>query len=109
VATLIGSFGLFFTLFCLFVRFLPVIALAEVKGVLPQANPHFVAKPEPKHKRHVSKSAVGVVESRDGSEDGEGSARQPVKVVVSGAHDLREEKKAEASGEASVKKEEGDG
>jgi molybdopterin-containing oxidoreductase family membrane subunit len=35
-----GSFGLFFTLFLLFIRFLPMIAMAEVKGVLPQADPH---------------------------------------------------------------------
>jgi len=34
VATLTGTFGLFFTLFLLFCRFLPVIAMAEVKGVL---------------------------------------------------------------------------
>jgi molybdopterin-containing oxidoreductase family membrane subunit len=40
VTTLIGSFGLFFTMFCLFVRFLPMVAMAEVKGVLPQAHPH---------------------------------------------------------------------
>jgi molybdopterin-containing oxidoreductase family membrane subunit len=33
-AILAGSFGLFFTLFLLFTRFLPVIAMAEVKGVL---------------------------------------------------------------------------
>jgi len=37
---LLGSFGLFFTMFCLFVRFLPIVATAEVKGVLPQADPH---------------------------------------------------------------------
>ena len=37
---LIGSFGLFFTMFLLFVRFLPVVAAAEVKSVLPAANPH---------------------------------------------------------------------
>ena len=37
---LIGSFGLFFTMFLLFVRFLPVIAAAEVKSVLPAADPH---------------------------------------------------------------------
>jgi molybdopterin-containing oxidoreductase family membrane subunit len=37
---LIGSFGLFFTLFCLFIRYLPMIALAEIKAVTPQANPH---------------------------------------------------------------------
>jgi molybdopterin-containing oxidoreductase family membrane subunit len=30
----IGSFGLFFTLFLLFCRLLPVIAMAEVKGVM---------------------------------------------------------------------------
>jgi len=31
----IGSFGLFFTLFLLFVRVFPTIAMAEVKAVLP--------------------------------------------------------------------------
>lgn len=30
----IGSFGLFFTLFLLFCRVLPVIAMAEIKGVM---------------------------------------------------------------------------
>ena len=39
-AILIGSFGLFFTLFLLFIRFLPMISMAEVKNVLPQADPH---------------------------------------------------------------------
>lgn len=34
VATLLGSFGLFFSCFLLFCRFIPVIAMAEVKGVL---------------------------------------------------------------------------
>ncbi|MEK6249228.1 MAG: polysulfide reductase NrfD [Planctomycetales bacterium] len=34
IATLVGSFGLFFTCFLLFCRFMPVIAMAEVKGVL---------------------------------------------------------------------------
>ncbi len=33
--TLIGSFGLFFTLFLLFCRFLPMVAIAEVKAILP--------------------------------------------------------------------------
>jgi molybdopterin-containing oxidoreductase family membrane subunit len=31
---LLGSFGLFFTLFLLFVRVLPVVAISEVKGVM---------------------------------------------------------------------------
>jgi molybdopterin-containing oxidoreductase family membrane subunit len=34
IATLVGSFGLFFTAFLLFARFLPFIAMGEVKGVL---------------------------------------------------------------------------
>jgi molybdopterin-containing oxidoreductase family membrane subunit len=37
IATLIGSFGLFFTCFLLFCRFVPVIAIAEIKGVLEPA------------------------------------------------------------------------
>ena len=39
LATLAGSFGLFFTLFFLFCRFLPVIAMGEVKGVLSHGAP----------------------------------------------------------------------
>jgi len=37
IMTLAGSFGLFFTLFLLFIRFVPVIAIAEVKGTLHHA------------------------------------------------------------------------
>lgn len=40
VLTFVGSWGLFFTLFVIFARFLPVIAMSEVKNVLPAANPH---------------------------------------------------------------------
>ncbi len=43
VGTFIGSFGLFFTLFLLFLRYVPMVAMAEVKAVLPQADPHFYA------------------------------------------------------------------
>jgi molybdopterin-containing oxidoreductase family membrane subunit len=39
--TFIGTFGFFLMNFLLFLRFLPVIAIAEVKGVLPKSNPHF--------------------------------------------------------------------
>ena len=34
IATLIGSFGLFFTLFMLFIRYMPIISIGEVKSVL---------------------------------------------------------------------------
>jgi molybdopterin-containing oxidoreductase family membrane subunit len=40
VLTYLGTFGLFFTFFLLFLRFLPMIAISELKGVIPQADPH---------------------------------------------------------------------
>jgi Ni/Fe-hydrogenase subunit HybB-like protein len=40
VLTFVGTFGLFMVLFLLFVRFLPLIAISEVKGVTNQADPH---------------------------------------------------------------------
>jgi Ni/Fe-hydrogenase subunit HybB-like protein len=40
IMMLIGSFGLFFTLFLLFCRYLPMVAIAEVKGVLPHNEHH---------------------------------------------------------------------
>ncbi|PIE65668.1 MAG: hydrogenase [Deltaproteobacteria bacterium] len=47
VSIFVGSFGLFFTLFFLFLRWIPMVAIAEVKAVLPQADPHWEPKPEP--------------------------------------------------------------
>ncbi len=38
IATFMGSLGLFFTLFLLFIRWVPMIAMAEVKGTLPAAS-----------------------------------------------------------------------
>jgi molybdopterin-containing oxidoreductase family membrane subunit len=40
IGMLVGSFGLFFTLFLLFLKFGPTVAMAEVKAVMPQAHPH---------------------------------------------------------------------
>jgi hypothetical protein len=37
---LVGGFGLFTTLFLIFIRFLPMVAISEVKACLPQADPH---------------------------------------------------------------------
>lgn len=36
IGMFVGSFGLFFTLFLLFCRYLPIVAMAEVKAVLPE-------------------------------------------------------------------------
>jgi molybdopterin-containing oxidoreductase family membrane subunit len=38
--TFLGTFGIFFTLFLLFCRFLPMIATAEVKAIHPAAHGH---------------------------------------------------------------------
>ena len=46
VLTLAGSFGLFLTLFLIFLRYLPMVAIAEVKMVLPESDPHFYDKHE---------------------------------------------------------------
>ena len=40
ILTFVGTFGLFLTLFLLFLRFVPLVAIAEVKSVIPQADPN---------------------------------------------------------------------
>jgi Ni/Fe-hydrogenase subunit HybB-like protein len=40
VSTLLGSIGIFLFLFLLFMRFLPMISMVEVKAVTPAAHPH---------------------------------------------------------------------
>jgi Ni/Fe-hydrogenase subunit HybB-like protein len=47
-----GSFGLFMTLFLLFARFFPVIAIAEIKTVMPQADPHWAGHHGPIDEPH---------------------------------------------------------
>ncbi len=44
ILTFVGTFGLFGTLFLLFIRFLPMICMFEVKAVLPEADPHHGGK-----------------------------------------------------------------
>jgi molybdopterin-containing oxidoreductase family membrane subunit len=38
--TFIGTHGIFLSLFLLFIRFLPLIAMSEVKTVLPESDVH---------------------------------------------------------------------
>ncbi len=40
ILTFAGTFGIFLTLFLLFLRFLPAFAMSEIKNVLPSASPH---------------------------------------------------------------------
>ncbi|MCC6421571.1 MAG: polysulfide reductase NrfD [Gemmataceae bacterium] len=69
IATLIGSFGLFFTLFLLFCRFLPMIAFAEIKGVSGYARGH---------RKHLEPSPNGAPAGTDGQASPEGEARELV-------------------------------
>jgi molybdopterin-containing oxidoreductase family membrane subunit len=48
VSIYIGTLGIFFTLFLLFAKYVPIIAISEVKAILPQAQP----------KHHVLAEAV---------------------------------------------------
>ncbi len=40
ILMLVGSFAMFFTMFLLFCRYLPIVAMAEVKQVLPAVGGH---------------------------------------------------------------------
>ncbi len=40
IMTYFGTFGVFGVLFLLFIRFLPIMPMAEIKAVMPQADPH---------------------------------------------------------------------
>jgi Ni/Fe-hydrogenase subunit HybB-like protein len=48
VGLFVGTLGLFFTLFLLFFRYVPVIAMSEVKGAMPEAHAHGGHKAEHK-------------------------------------------------------------
>lgn len=63
IATLLGSFGLFFTCFLLFCRFLPMIAMAEVKGVLEWGRHSCLTKHEPHLPRQATLPASQEVAS----------------------------------------------
>lgn len=44
ICTFAGTFGIFLTLFLFFMRYLPMVAMSEVKIVLPEADPHHVSR-----------------------------------------------------------------
>jgi molybdopterin-containing oxidoreductase family membrane subunit len=57
ILTFFGTFGLFLTLFVFFTRFLPIIAMSEVKGMISAA----------KHEEHYLDEAV-TAQAREGKE-----------------------------------------
>ncbi len=68
VLTFMGSLGLFFTGFLLFMRWLPMIAISEVKGAMPEADPHF---------GHESESGSGHEHDGDAHESKSASRPEP--------------------------------
>jgi hypothetical protein len=68
VAQLIGGFGLFATPFLLFIRFVPMVALSEVKVCLPEADPHHPPRPQEEPARERDSAESLPVESDGASE-----------------------------------------
>jgi molybdopterin-containing oxidoreductase family membrane subunit len=62
-ATMLGSFGLFFTLFLLFTRFLPMISIGEVKSVLGygRAHAHTAGAHDAAHASHAAPGTAPTV------------------------------------------------
>src|SRR5207237_203220 len=44
IGTFVGTLGVFFMMYLLFVKFLPMIPISEVKAVMPDADPHYKPK-----------------------------------------------------------------
>ncbi len=71
ISTFVGTFGLFFFMFLLFIRFLPAIAIGEVKGVMPAADPHAHDDHGPEGDGH---DAHGSDDKHDKHDDGDAEA-----------------------------------
>ena len=54
IGIFVGTLGIFFTCFLLFIRFFPVIAIAEVKSILKSSNKKYLDK----HKAKIQKYQV---------------------------------------------------
>jgi molybdopterin-containing oxidoreductase family membrane subunit len=64
VLTYMGSLGLFFTLFLLFIRWVPMIAIAELKSVLPEADPHHGHHADTHHDSHAKIPVAAPAEAK---------------------------------------------
>ena len=62
IFTYAGTLGLFFTAFLLFTRWIPMIAIAEVKGTLPEADPHYEADEHDADAAHGAHAAAAEAE-----------------------------------------------
>jgi hypothetical protein len=53
----VGTLGLFFTLFLIFARVAPVVAIAEVKSILKVAGDQYIG-PNAKHHHHEQETTT---------------------------------------------------
>ena len=108
VTLFLGSFGLFFTLFLLFLRYLPLIAIAEVKSVMPRANPHWVDPDKAAAKKERdSHGASGDFDSKhdDDEPEDDGTSDVDSKVVVKSDEAKDEAPEVKAPDDEDTKKE----
>jgi len=105
IALFLGTFGLFLTMFLLFCKFLPVIALGEVKAITPPADPH------PPHDDHGREDEAGP-HAADPDHDEPRAAKEDEPPDVAKADDEGEDEpqpKAEPKPSAKKKKKKGSG
>jgi molybdopterin-containing oxidoreductase family membrane subunit len=60
VGVFTGTIGVFFTLFLLFMRWLPMVSITEVKGTLPEADPHWHPNKHPA--KHAPEGPGGAID-----------------------------------------------
>lgn len=60
IAIFIGTLGLFFTLFLIFTRVAPVVAIAEVKSILKTAGNQYIGK-DAHHHSHETVGAANEI------------------------------------------------
>jgi Ni/Fe-hydrogenase subunit HybB-like protein len=71
VAVFAGTLGIFFFFFLLFMRWLPMVAMAEVKGIMAAADPHYHAKPVGVEAGHDKAHADEAPDSGPAAKDGD--------------------------------------
>ena len=68
-----GTIGVFFFFFLLFMRWLPMVAISEVKGVMPQADPHLAHEHTGEAPAHAAETSAETSEEK-ASETNDGLA-----------------------------------
>ena len=70
IAVFVGTLGIFFFFFLLFMRWLPMVAMAEVKGIMAAADPHYHVKSSSTAGAHDKAHSDGDPDPDSGAKDG---------------------------------------